>query len=300
MQMISLKAPAKINLFLRVTGRRPDGYHDVYSLMCPLALYDMLTLTLGGTGIGVVCDHPGVPQDASNLAALAARLFLTTAFVERPLPVSGLTIHIEKKIPVGAGLGGGSSDAAAVLTALNDHFGKPLSRPELMALGARIGADVPFFILGAPALATGIGDRLNPFLHLTPWTALLVYPNEAVSTAWVYKNLNLRLTKGEKKISKFHFDGRFFNVDEHLVNDLEPVTEGAFPVIKRIKRLLLAHGAAGAMMSGSGSTVFGLFADSDRAISARTALCKNQQSQNWKLYVADLLIQGPVVAHVRI
>jgi 4-diphosphocytidyl-2-C-methyl-D-erythritol kinase len=91
-----------------------------------------------------------------------------------------------------------------------------------MALGARIGADVPFFIFGAPALATGIGDQLDSFPHLTPWTALLVYPNEAVSTAWVYKNLNLRLTKDEKKLSKFHFDGRFFNVDEHLVNDLEP------------------------------------------------------------------------------
>jgi 4-diphosphocytidyl-2-C-methyl-D-erythritol kinase len=94
----------------------------------------------------------------------------------------------------------------------------------------------------------------------------------------------------KKKLSKFHFDGRFFNVDEHLVNDLEPVTERALPVIKEIKRLLLAYGAAGAMMSGSGSTVFGLFADPDRAISAYTALCNNQQSQNWTLYVADLLI----------
>jgi 4-diphosphocytidyl-2-C-methyl-D-erythritol kinase len=117
---------------------------------------------------------------------------------------------------------------------------------------------------------------------------LLVYPNEAVSTAWVYKNLNLRLTKDEKKLSKFHFDGRFFNVDTHLVNDLEAVTERAFPVINEIKRLLLAHGAAGAMMSGSGSTVFGLFADTERAKSARTALCNNQRYQNWTLYVADL------------
>ena len=191
---------------------------------------------------------------------------------------------------MGAGLGGGSSDAAAVLKALNDHSGHPLSVSALMALGARIGADVPFFIFGAPALATGIGDRLVPFPHLTPWTALLVYPNPVVSTAWVYKKLNLRLTKDEKKLSKFHFDGRFFNVAEHLVNDLEPVTARAFPVIKGIKRLLLAHGAAGAMMSGSGSTVFGLFADPERAISARTALGNNQQSQNWALYVADLLI----------
>lgn len=290
MEPLHVKAPAKINLFLRVTGKRPDGYHDLHTLMCPLALYDTLTLSTGKKGVVVVCDHPGVPQDASNLAARSAYLFLETVFAGNTPPVSGLTIHIDKKIPVGAGLGGGSSDAAAVLVALNDYFGKPLSMQALMALGTRLGADVPFFILGGPALATGIGDRLEPIAHLTPWTALLVYPNEVVSTAWVYKNLNLRLTKDEKKLSKFHFDGRFFNVDEHLVNDLEPVTERAFPVIRAIKRLLLAHGAAGAMMSGSGSAVFGLFADPERANSVCTALCDNQQNNNWTLYVADLLI----------
>jgi 4-diphosphocytidyl-2-C-methyl-D-erythritol kinase len=290
MQPIRLKAPAKINLFLRITGKRSDGYHSLYSLMCPLALYDTLTLSLGGKGIVVVCNHPDVPQDASNLAARSANLFLETVFAGHRSPISGLTIHIDKKIPVGAGLGGGSSDAAAVLNALNDCFGQPLATQALMALGRRLGADVPFFIRGVPALAKGVGDRLEPFVHLTAWTALLVYPNEVVSTAWVYKNLNLRLTKDEKKLSKFHFDGRLFNVDKHLVNDLEPVTERAFPVIKKIKRLLLAHGAAGAMMSGSGSTVFGLFADPERAISVCKALRDNQQNKNWKLYVADLLI----------
>ena len=157
-------------------------------------------------------------------------------------------------------------------------------------MGASIGADVPFFIKGVPALATGIGDRLEPFDRLSPWTVLLVYPNLAVSTAWVYKNLNLRLTKDEKELRKFHFEGRFFNAAEHLVNDLEGVTSVAFPVINEIKRLLLAHGAAGAMMSGSGSSVFGLFDSPERANSAYSALCNNQQSQNWTLYIADLLI----------
>jgi 4-diphosphocytidyl-2-C-methyl-D-erythritol kinase len=290
MGMVTIKAPAKINLFLRITGKRPDGFHDLHSLMCPLALYDTLLLAFDAPGISVSCDHPKVPEDSSNLAFRSAERFFDAAFNGNIPHRGGLTIHIEKHIPVGAGLGGGSSDAAAVLMALNNHFGKPLSLPALMTLGSRLGADVPFFILGAPALATGIGDQLDSFPHLTPWTALLVYPNEAVSTTWVYKNLNLRLTKAEKKLSKFHFDGRFFNVDEHLVNDLETVTERVLPVIKGIKRLLLTHGAAGAMMSGSGSTVFGLFADRKRAISAYTALCNNQQSQNWTLYVADLLI----------
>ena len=145
-------------------------------------------------------------------------------------------------------------------------------------------------------MATGIGDRLEPFSGLFPYIAVLVYPNVSISTAWVYKNLNLRLTKDEKKLSKFHFDGRFFNVDEHLVNDLEAVTERVLPVINEIKRLLLAHGAAGAMMSGSGSTVFGLFKTTGRAKSAYSALCDNQRSQNWTLYVADLLIHRPVIA----
>jgi 4-diphosphocytidyl-2-C-methyl-D-erythritol kinase len=262
----------------------------LYSLICPLALYDILTLTPGGSGIGIVCDHPDVPEDESNLAAASARLFMETVLVDHVPPVDGLTIHIEKKIPVGAGLGGGSSDAAAVLTALNDRFGQPLSKSAMMTLGARIGADVPFFIAGVPALATGIGDQLEPFPHLSPWTALVIYPNQVVSTAWVYKNLNLRLTKDEKKLSKFNFDGRYFNVNEHLFNDLEPVTATAFPVINKIKRWLLDYGAAGAMMSGSGSTVFGLFADPARAISASTALRNNQQSKNWTLYIADLLV----------
>jgi 4-diphosphocytidyl-2-C-methyl-D-erythritol kinase len=258
--------------------------------MCPLALYDILTLTSQARGIHVSCEHPEVPEDTSNLAARAALLFMKTASGHMTPGANGLHIHIDKRIPVGAGLGGGSSDAATVLTALNRQYGEPLTLPALAVLGARIGADVPFFIKGVPALATGIGDELEPFTGLTPWTALLVYPNVPVSTAWVYKNLNLRLTKDEKKLKKFHFDGRFFDVDKHLVNDLEAVTASAVPVIEEIKRMLLAHGAAGAMMSGSGSTVFGLFAVPDEAISAYTALCNNQQSNNWSLYVADLLI----------
>jgi len=264
--------------------------------MCPVALCDILTLTPAKQGIHVICDHPDVPEDASNLAVRAASLFMATAISESSPFVSGLTIHIDKKIPVGAGLGGGSSDAAAVLTALNRQCGHPFSTTALMELGGRLGADVPFFIPGGAALATGIGDRLEPFSHLASWTALLVYPNVAVSTAWVYKNLNLRLTKDEKKLRKFHFKDRFFNVAEHLVNDLEPVTAKAFPVIEEIKRLLLAHGAAGAMMSGSGSTVFGLFEMPGRAEAAYSALCNHQRSQNWTLYVADLLIHRPVIA----
>ena len=287
---VRVEAPAKINLMLTVIGRRSDGYHELRSLMAPVALYDVLTLRFGGPRISVSCNHPDVPDDDTNLAARAASLYLDAAAETGISPASGVSIQIDKHIPVGAGLGGGSSDAAAVLAALNNRFGQPLSPERLRKIGVCIGADVPFFLSGGPALASGIGERLKPFAGLTPWTALLVFPNQSISTAWVYKNLNLRLTKEEKKLSKFHFDGRNFDVGRHLVNDLESVTEKALPVIKEIKRLLLAHGAAGAMMSGSGSTVFGLFADAKQAISAHNALQNTQQRQNWALYVADLLI----------
>jgi 4-diphosphocytidyl-2-C-methyl-D-erythritol kinase len=256
--------------------------------MCPVALYDTLTFKSGHGG-EITCDHPGVPENETNLAMMASRLFMKSAFGTEGGRETSFSIHIEKKIPVGAGLGGGSSNAAAVLKFLNDHYGRPLSTPELMKLGVKIGADVPFFIFGAPAIASGIGDRLEPFVQLDPWRVLVIYPNLVVPTAWVYKNLNLRLTKGEKELRKLHFDNQYFNVVEHLVNDLEPVTETAFPIIKEIKRLLLANGADGAMMSGSGSAVFGLFANNERALSARTALCNSPQCRNWSIFAADLL-----------
>ena len=290
MKPLIIKAPAKINLFLRIIGKRPDGYHDLHSLMCPVGLYDTLALSFNQPAISVSCLHPEVPEDSTNLAARAAALFFEATQMHRSGFSPGVHIEIQKKIPVGAGLGGGSSDAAAVLRALNTHFGTPLTAEALQRLGARIGADVPFFIFNRPAVATGIGDQLEAFANLFPWTVLLVYPNASISTAWVYKKLNLRLTKEEKKLSNFHFDGRFFNIDKHLVNDLEPVTESGLPVIGEIKQLLLSKGAAGAMMSGSGSTVFGLFADAQKAVAAEKFLCGRQAKQNWTVAVADLLI----------
>jgi 4-diphosphocytidyl-2-C-methyl-D-erythritol kinase len=238
----------------------------------------------------VCCDHPDVPEDQTNLAARAAIVFFDAINGEKARTDQKVTIRIEKKIPVGAGLGGGSSDAAAVLTALNNTFGCPLSEANLMAIGAGLGADVPFFIRGVPAIASGIGDQLTHYDKLSKWTVLLVYPNVNVSTAWVYKNLNLRLTKGEKKLSKFHFDGRVFDPIRDLVNDLEPVTVGQNPVIGEIKRQLLSSGAIGALMSGSGSTVFGLFKNAQQAEKACSALFTCQEGSNWSFFITELLI----------
>ena len=258
--------------------------------MCPVSLYDTLFLDFDTADIRVYCDHPDVPEDQTNLAARAAALFFDRLRGSNILTGKKVTIRIEKRIPVGAGLGGGSSDAAAVLTALNDAFGCPFSEAELLAIGVALGADVPFFIRGVPAIATGIGERLIPYGKLSKWSVLLVYPNVNVSTAWVYKNLNLRLTKDEKKLSKFHFDNRVFDPGRDLVNDLEPVTEGQNPVVGQLKRQLLNHGAIGALMSGSGSTVFGLYENAQQAEKACSALFHYQEDDNWFFYLADLLI----------
>ncbi|MDL2329381.1 4-(cytidine 5'-diphospho)-2-C-methyl-D-erythritol kinase [Desulfosarcina sp. OttesenSCG-928-A07] len=288
---LTLHSPAKVNLSLSVLRRRPDGYHDLCSLMCPVALYDTLVLTFDKKpGIRIFCDHPEVPETADNLAARAAALFFDTVFSENRPEHGRLCIRMDKQIPVGAGLGGGSSNAAAILTGLNRYYGYPLSIPSLMDLGKQIGADVSFFILGQPAWVTGIGDRVNPVPGLPRKTLVIVWPGVAVSTAWVYKNLKIRLTKDEKKLNEFDLNKPIFRLDTHLFNDLESVTEAAFPVIGTIKRLLLENSAAGALMSGSGSAVFGIFSDSDTAWSAHWKLRHHPENQNWILYVADLLV----------
>jgi 4-diphosphocytidyl-2-C-methyl-D-erythritol kinase len=258
-----LRSPAKINLFLGVVGRRPDGYHDLISLMCPLTLADEVCIRFGDGPLTVACDHPDVPEDETNLALRAARRFMAAASAN-----SGLEITIEKRIPVAAGLGGGSSNAAAVLTGLNDHFGLPLSPAALAGMAVAIGADVPFFLSGRPALATGIGEILQPVGPLRPYHVVLLCPPYGLSTAAVYKNLNLALTKCKKIHKSYPLERQDFDVARHLCNDLEDVAASMHPDIQVAKVSLLDHGASGALMSGSGPTVFGLFKEAEIARSA--------------------------------
>ena len=159
--MIQIIAPAKINLFLQVTGKRPDGYHELFTLMCPLGLADRIRLDPAGSGIRVTCSDPAIPADTTNTTYRAAEIFLRNLTKRHHPPLTGVEITIDKRIPVGAGLGGGSSDAAAVFRGLNRLLGYPFQLAELMELGREVGADVPFFIFGQPALATGIGERLD-------------------------------------------------------------------------------------------------------------------------------------------
>jgi 4-diphosphocytidyl-2-C-methyl-D-erythritol kinase len=283
---IRLLAPAKLNLFLKVTGRRSDGYHEVYSLMCCIALYDRLSIIPGAAFDRLECDDPDIPCDRSNLVMRALSVF--NAALEHETAITPLPVFIElnKAIPPGAGLGGGSSDAATVLKALNRYYGLPFSDPQLAEIALGLGADVPFFIFQTPALATGIGEKLVPYHHLFPWYILLVYPGFAISTAEVFGSLNLRLTNQEKKLRYFAFKNGKLDVVSHMSNDLEEAVIKRFPVIATIKAAIVEQGALGSVMTGSGSSVFGLFADAAGAYQAARNIVPQP---GWRIFVTRLL-----------
>jgi len=263
---ITLKAPAKVNYLLDVIRRRPDGYHDLRMVMQRVNLCDELTITLTDTpGISVSCGKEGVPDGPGNIAWKAAK-----ALLEMSDGSQGAEISIHKNIPVAAGLGGGSSDAASVLMGMNELLQLGLSDQRLMEIGVTLGADVPFFIFKRTALAEGIGETLTVMPEMPTAWVLLVNPGVPVSTAWVYKNLQLT-NRGElAKLPSLY--ETVSDICSIFANDLEAVTIPAFPVIAGIKNSMLQHGALGAMMSGSGPTVFGLYPDRETAEQARKAI----------------------------
>jgi len=276
-------AHAKVNLYLEITGRTASGYHTLESLMCPIGIHDTLHYDFGAPTLSVTCSDPRIPQGEGNLAWEAAqRFFGAVGFRET------VHIHIRKRIPAGAGLGGGSSDAACVLNGLNRHYGSRLDRDALLRLGSAIGADVPFFIEGRPAIASGIGDRLRPFTGLPPLPLLVVYPGRPLSTAAVYKKLNFGLTKKEKLNKHSTFRDRFFKPERDLFNDLERPAMAMEPEIAAIKTALLRHGARGALMSGSGSSVFGIFEDPNAARRAKQRL---DRRNGWMVMETGLRVE---------
>jgi len=277
---MKILSPAKINLFLQVTGKRPDGYHELFSLMCCVDLCDIIILEFCLKNIEIESSHPQIPLDETNLAHRAAAVFFKALNVN-----DGIKIFIDKSIPVAAGLGGGSSNAASVLKGLNQHYGYPFSRNQLMSMGLGLGADVPFFLFGKPALASGIGEKLEAYPEPLPFHLVVVYPGFMVSTGEVFQNLNLGLTKCEKKIKRLFSTKISFDPGRHLCNDLEIVTASKYPVIKSIKEQLLIRGALGALMSGSGPTVFGLFSDSHTAERAKQAIGENTR---WDAFVCKI------------
>lgn len=282
MNTLAIPSPAKINLFLKVVGRRPDGYHEIITLLSRISLFDTVLLAFDQASISVECSHPKVPEDRNNLAHQAASLFLDALSTQE-----GVGIFIDKQIPVAAGLGGGSSNAAAVLMGLNQHYRFPFSNQELMEIGLKVGADVPFFLFRHVAIARGIGDDLQVYEGLPPLSVVLVCPRFEVPTVSVYKNLNLRLTNCEKNFKNRSLKQDFSRVRHFLYNDLEQVTIGKFPEIKSIKRALLDLGAEIALMSGSGPSVFGLFEDAHQATKANHSI---RQRGRWNTFLVDLLL----------
>lgn len=275
-ECLHLKAPAKINLFLRVVGRRADGYHLLKTLMQKVSLFDEIELRACDAGIHLRCRGGGVPETKDNLVYRAAELFLQALRGKVGRLKAGVDIALTKKIPVAAGLGGGSSDAAATLKGLNELYRGGCSADELAEIGLQLGADVPFFLAEAPAaFATGIGEILQPVEPLQGQNILLVNPGFTVSTRWVYRNFALTeresssILKNSQEVAAMalgangcgHADPE--RVD--LYNDLESVTVAKYPEIERIKVDLVANGASAALMSGSGPTVFGLFGDPGKA-----------------------------------
>ena len=269
---LTLKAPAKINLYLKVTGQRADGYHCLETLMQKVGLYDELELQPCAAGIHLQCAGKGIPHDRGNLVYRAAEVFLQATEAQRNGSIGGVKLALTKRIPVAAGLGGGSSDAAATLKGLNQLYGCGCADEELAAMGLRLGADVPFFLADAPAaVATGIGEILTPVAPLSGHSVLLVNPGFSVSTRWVYQTFALtRQENGSNlKNSQEDVDGSLATTSR---NDLEAVTVRKYPEIERLKAELLQNGAVQALMSGSGPTVFGLFADPRRAETCRAVM----------------------------
>lgn len=288
---LTVVAPAKINLFLHVLGKRDDGYHELLTLFQMVGIYDEISVERSAGEIRVRGDIPGVAEE-ENIAWRAAVLLKETCGVN-----DGAVITLDKTIPMAAGLGGGSSDAATVLFALNRLWGLGLAREELVQLGSRLGSDVPFFLGGPAAVGRGRGELLEPFSPLESWV-LLVNPGFAVSTAWVYRNVNLKLTtlRDNTKLPSFLKKGlsavklRNEDLREHLHNSLEEVTEHYYPEVTEIKNRMLDCGAAAALMSGSGPTVFGLF---DNEVDARKAAIAFDH-QDRRIFVVPTLTRSPL------
>jgi len=267
-------APAKINLFLHVLRKRSDGYHDLASVMQQISICDELDFKLCPEGIVLSCPGTDLPTNEDNLIYRAARALFDYAGY-----YGGIEIILHKKIPSAAGLGGGSSDAATTLTALNDLCSLNVSQGELMKIGAKLGADIPFFIFGRSAYATGIGDELSVISEMPKLNLVLINPAFPLSTKAVYEGLNLTLTKGRKNSYSIP---RFYVIDDvirELHNDLESVSLLMHPELNDFKQMLMKEGALGALMSGSGPTLFGIFADEKSAEEAREAILKKVSSQ---------------------
>lgn len=257
MKKITIYAHAKINLSLDVLSKREDGYHELEMIMQQLELKDIVTIEEIDSGFNLTSNSQEIPLDETNLVYKAYKLMADTFNINK-----GISIHIEKNIPVAGGLAGGSADAAAVLKGLNTLWELSLSEKELMEIGLKIGADVPFCIMGGTAFAEGIGEKLTKLNRFSDRLVLIANPGLNISTAYVYQNLKLDKIVDRPKtedLLKYIEKGDTENVAVNMKNVLETVTIEKHPILNDIKEQIISYGALGSLMSGSGPTIFGIF-----------------------------------------
>lgn len=269
------KAYAKVNLTLDVIGKREDGYHDLKSVMQTVSLYDDIYLDVDtGKDWELICNKEGIPCDARNLVWKAAQAYLNAVHKE----VNGLTMKIEKRIPSGAGMGGGSADAAAVLRALNRHFGEPLTIMELADVGALVGSDVPFCILGGTVMCEGRGEVLRKLPDMPKCIFALCKPEFSVSTPVLYKKLDEVTNPLHPNNDAMEAAIQAADLDamvKYIENAFDPVVSAEHPEIDHIKEVYQRHGALVTQMTGSGSVVFGIMPD---MVSAEKAIEELQKT----------------------
>ena len=266
---IEKNSPCKINLLLNILGRRPDGFHELETIMQPVGLNDTLRFERGGSGIALTCNNSSLPTDSGNLVHRAATAILSAAGIKE-----GVRIHLEKRIPLAAGLGGGSGNAATTLLSLNELFGSVLTMEKINSIATSLGSDVPFFLQNKPALATGCGEHvqsLEPFAALRGTVMLLIHPGFGISTAWAYQQLGRfpsalngqpgRAAKLAALLAQADLDAAATG----FYNSLEAPALEKYPLLALYQEFLRKHGAAAALMSGSGSTTFAIARSHDDA-----------------------------------
>lgn len=287
---LTRQSPCKINLLLNILGKRADGFHELETVLQPVPLRDELQFNRGGQGIELTCNQPSLPVDSTNLVYRAADAFLKAARRS-----DGVRIHLDKRIPLAAGLGGGSGNAACTLIGLNDLFSQPLNARQLEEIAATLGSDVPFFLQHQPALATGRGERITPldfFPALRGLCVLLIHPGFGISTAWAYQALgqypaalNGRPGRAQKLVSLLQ-SADCADAASELYNSLEAPVLDKFPLLALFQEFLRANGAVAAMMSGSGSTTFALVRGQKAAEQLRESFQAKFGQNHWMAVVS--------------
>lgn len=275
----------KVNLLLNILGKRADGFHELETVMQPVAVYDSIRFEIAGDGIELSCNEPSLPVDGRNLVYRAAELFLKSSGVRQ-----GVRLHLEKRLPLAAGLGGGSANAAVTLLGLNELLGGPATQEQLHVLAAQLGSDVPFFLQSEAALATGRGEKVLPlgnFAALRGCAILLIHPGFGISTAWAYQTLAkypqaLNGTPGRAaRLIELLRAGDISAASREFYNSLEAPALHKYPLLVLFQEFLRKNGAAATLMSGSGSTTFGIFKGLAAAQAASAAVREQFGPTTW-------------------